>query len=159
MKHDDLSERLQQHANWLYGIGTPPTPMVAADFLAAGARINRLQAELDIARAQLLSNERGDDRRHYVCVCPDCTKPVDLVSNADPGDLTVAYLAGFHAGRRAKEKPKPLSEQQILRHVGDRKPARLHHGAAVFEYRLFDLINFARGIEQDHRIEETPHAP
>jgi|SRR6478736_6956144 len=74
---DDLSERLRQHANWLYGIGTPPSPMTPADFLAAGARIDRLQAELDIARGQLLSNERGDDRRHYVCVCPDCTKPVE----------------------------------------------------------------------------------
>jgi hypothetical protein len=71
---DDLSKRLQQHANWLYGIGTPPSPMTPADFLAAGARIDRLQAELDIARGQLLSNERGDDRRHYICVCPDCVK-------------------------------------------------------------------------------------
>ncbi len=81
MKHDDLSERLQQHANWLYGIGSPPAPMTPADFLAAGARIDRLQAELDTARAQLLSNERGDDRRHYVCVCPDCVRSFDTVLN------------------------------------------------------------------------------
>jgi len=47
MKHDDLSERLQQHGNWLYGIGTPAKPMTAPDFLAAGARIDRLQAEVD----------------------------------------------------------------------------------------------------------------
>jgi hypothetical protein len=44
---DDLSKRLQQHANWLYGIGSPPSPMTPADFLAAGARIDRLQAEVD----------------------------------------------------------------------------------------------------------------
>jgi hypothetical protein len=52
MKHDDLSERLRQHGNFLYGIGTPPTPMVAADFLHAAARIDRLQAELDAAMAK-----------------------------------------------------------------------------------------------------------
>jgi hypothetical protein len=50
---DDLSERLRQHANWLYGIGTPPAPMTPADFLAAGARIDRLQAELDAANLEL----------------------------------------------------------------------------------------------------------
>jgi hypothetical protein len=100
---DDLSERLRQHGNYLYGIGNAGTPMTAADFLAAGARIDRLQAELDIARGQLLSNERGDDRRHYVCVCPDCTKPVDTKSNDDGDALTVAYMAGVaHEKRRGE---------------------------------------------------------
>lgn len=39
-----------------------------------------------------------------------------------------------------------VTDEQILSCIDGREPVRLHHGAAIFEYRLFALVDFARRV-------------
>lgn len=60
-----------------------------------------------------------------------------------------AHKAGWKKAYTLDESAQPfsmLTDEQILSCMGEKRPVRQHHGAAVFEYRLFGLIDFARAV-------------
>lgn len=57
------------------------------------------------------------------------------------------FAAALLAAQEQRAEPQGLmTDEQILACLDDRQPVRAHHGAAVFEYRLFALIGFARRV-------------
>lgn len=56
------------------------------------------------------------------------------------------YAAHDEARAALAAEPQELTDEQILACLDDMEPTRTHHGAAVFEYRLFALIYFARRV-------------
>lgn len=62
-----------------------------------------------------------------------------------PKDNALHLMEG-QGGAASGEVQEALSDEQILACLDKRQPVRLHHGAAVFEYRLFALIDFARRV-------------
>lgn len=68
----------------------------------------------------------------------------------DAGRLARELLACRRAAPQPAEPVAPdavaLTDEQIISCLDGRQPVRAHHGAAVFEYRLFPLIDFARRV-------------
>lgn len=80
----------------------------------------------------------------------------DLLTKEQRGEAINAVAGLLHnktnAVRQLAQPTGPASraaqptDAEILSCMGDKQPVRHHHGAAVFEYRLFGLIKFARAV-------------
>jgi hypothetical protein len=94
-------------------------------------------------------------------------EPVMLVDGLTPHQFALRELHAFQqatgcdtaaefAAAPAAPAQVPLTDEQIA-DIGHRKAWRYrhaaHHGATVYEFRLFTLIDFARAIEAHHGIE------
>jgi hypothetical protein len=78
---------------------------------------------------------------------PDVVAPV-VGSQPDGWSRPCNKCGGFgghHTGCKG-HKVNELTDMEILACLDDRKPTMTHYGAAVFEYRLCALIDFARRV-------------
>jgi len=128
---DDLSERLRQHANYMYGIGNAGVPLTAADILAAAARIDRLQAELDAANLEL-RKQSGHVKAVYDRDVWDRAR----ARPAEPGS--------------ALDKLKPLDFQRVQQIV-----AEAHIAFCLDKFDSYEVA-LIRGTERAHGIEDKP---
>ena len=62
----------------------------------------------------------------------------------DPNDLTIAYMSGFHDGKKMR---KPLTDEQIEKIAKESDTWLL--------FRSLSIFDFARAIEAAHGIKET----
>lgn len=114
-------------------------------FYVADSDVERLKDRMITGRGCFLSKYPKDGHSPYF------TNPNTAQARGDKPNFCARcgkrLGAGVHTCSPPRDAPQePMTDEQILACLDERQPTRSHHGAAVFEYRLFALIDFARRV-------------
>lgn len=106
----------------------------------------QLVAELRAALAEAAAPQQAQAQAVALRMALNAMQENWRTVESDAAILAVAAALARPASTQQVSMDEALTDEQILSCLDGRQPVRLHHGAAVFEYRLFPLVDFARRV-------------